>query len=128
VRILPTLLISCVSWMVANIMTESLLLLEAWQNCKMQIFYGALPEFFTNYFILIFSHCHKIMKLVGSHGSLSCLFIVKVMVWHFVQWLSQGYLHSVLCCLLNVVLEMSLQSCRYAGYMIFHTLFGSWWR
>jgi hypothetical protein len=34
---------------------------------------------------LFTSHCWELMKSVSSHGSLSQLFMKKVMVWHFVN-------------------------------------------
>jgi hypothetical protein len=34
--------------------------------------------------MLIYTHCWELMNSVGSHGSLSLLFVMKVMVCHFV--------------------------------------------
>jgi len=35
--------------------------------------------------MLIYTHCWELMNSVGSHGSLSLLFMMKVMVCHFVS-------------------------------------------
>jgi hypothetical protein len=35
--------------------------------------------------MLIYTHCWELMNSVGSHGSLSPLFMMKVMVCHFVS-------------------------------------------
>jgi hypothetical protein len=35
--------------------------------------------------MLIYMHCLELMKLVDSHGSLSLLFVIRVMVKHFVN-------------------------------------------
>jgi hypothetical protein len=48
------------------------------------------------------------MKLVGSHGSLSLLFMTKVMVWHFVSNSHKLWLHSSMC-YLKLLVEISLQ-------------------
>jgi len=34
---------------------------------------------------VLFTHYQELMKSVGSHGSLSLLFVMKVMVWHFMS-------------------------------------------
>jgi len=41
--------------------------------------------FWEDYYMLIYTHCWELMNLVGSHGSLSLLFVMKVMVCHFVS-------------------------------------------
>jgi hypothetical protein len=46
------------------------------QNC---------PKFWADHYILIYTHCWELMKSVGTNGSLSLLFMMKVMVWHFVS-------------------------------------------
>jgi hypothetical protein len=35
--------------------------------------------------MLIYTHCWELMNSVGSHGSLSLQFVMKVMVCHFVS-------------------------------------------
>jgi hypothetical protein len=42
------------------------------------------PSFWEDYYMLIYTHCWELMNSVGSHGSLSLLFVMKVMVCHFV--------------------------------------------
>jgi hypothetical protein len=39
----------------------------------------------ADYNLLIYTHCQKLMNSVGSHGSLSLLFMMRVMVWCFVS-------------------------------------------
>jgi hypothetical protein len=39
----------------------------------------------ADYNLLIYTHCQKLMNSVGSHGSLSVLFMMRVMVWCFVS-------------------------------------------
>ncbi len=59
--------------------------------------------------MLIYTHCWELMNSVGSHGSLSLPFMMKVMVCHFV-----GDSHEVMTALIVVlpiivVVEISLQ-------------------
>ncbi len=53
------------------------------QKCdklKTYILYNDLPKFKADYYVLIYTHCHELMKAMGSHGSLLLLFVMKVMV------------------------------------------------
>jgi len=43
------------------------------------------PKFWEDYYRLLHTHCQQLLKSVGSHGSLSLLFVMKVKVWHFVS-------------------------------------------
>jgi hypothetical protein len=43
------------------------------------------PSFWEDYYMLIYTHCWELMNSVGSHGSLSLPFVMKVMVCHFVS-------------------------------------------
>jgi hypothetical protein len=43
------------------------------------------PEIRWIYYIFFYTYCWELMKSVGSHGSLSLLFVMKVMVWNFVS-------------------------------------------
>jgi hypothetical protein len=59
--------------------------------------------------MLIYTHCWELMNSVGSHGSLSLPFMMKVMVCHFVS-----NSHEVMTALIVVlpsivVVEISLQ-------------------
>jgi hypothetical protein len=42
----------------------------------MQILYDGLPRFRADYYILIYTLSWELMKSVGSHGSLSLLFVI----------------------------------------------------
>jgi hypothetical protein len=52
---------------------------------RTQIVYNGLPKFWEDYYMLIYTHCWELMNSVGSHGSSSLLFVMKVMVCHFVS-------------------------------------------
>jgi hypothetical protein len=43
------------------------------------------PSSWEDYYMLIYTHCWELMISVGSHGSLSLPFVMKVMVCHFVS-------------------------------------------
>jgi len=55
--------------------------------------------------ILIYIHHLELMKSVGSHGSLSLLFMTKVMVWHFVSNSHKSYDCTHQCVILNFLLR-----------------------
>jgi hypothetical protein len=46
---------------------------------------GNATEFGRLFYTFYYTHCWELMKSVGSHCSLSLLFMMKVMVWHFVS-------------------------------------------
>jgi hypothetical protein len=52
--------------------------------------------------MLIYTHCWELMNSVGSHGSLSLPFVMKVMVCHFMTAL-------IVVLPIIVVVEISLQ-------------------
>ncbi len=58
--------------------------------------------------MLIYTHCWKLMNSVGSHGSLSLLFMMKVMICHFVSD-SHEVMTALIVVLPIVVVEISLQ-------------------
>ncbi len=109
-RILLTFFISDVSGVLANIMSES-------SHCfrKGNIYSGhrlcilVCPRFWEDYYMLIHTHCWELMNSVGGHGSLSLLFVLKVMVFHFVS--DSHEVMTVLIVMLPriVVVEISLQ-------------------
>jgi len=66
-------------------MTEPSLCFQKCERFRTLILYDDLPRFRADYYILIYTHCHELMKAVGSHGSLLLLFVMKVMVWHFMR-------------------------------------------
>jgi len=72
------------------------LLLEMWQKLRTQILYNSFPRFSPNCYVLIYTHCWEL----DSHGRLSLLFVLKVIVWHFVT-LIRIWLHSLSCYLPN---------------------------
>jgi hypothetical protein len=60
------------------------LLLEIRHNAGHR-FCDGLPKFWADYYIPIYTHLQELLKLVGSHGSSSLLFLMKVTIWHFVS-------------------------------------------
>jgi uncharacterized membrane protein YkvI len=58
--------------------------------------------------MLIYTHCWELMNSVGSHGSLSLLFVMKVMVCHFVSD-SHEVMTALTVVLPLIVVEISLQ-------------------
>ncbi len=59
--------------------------------------------------MLIYTHCWELMNSVGSHGSSSLLFMMKVMVCHFVSDSHEVMTALVVVLPLIVVVEISLQ-------------------
>jgi hypothetical protein len=59
--------------------------------------------------MLIYTQCWELMNLVGSHGSLSLLFVMKVMVCHFVSDSHEVMTALIVVLPLIVVVEISLQ-------------------
>jgi len=60
--------------------------------------------------MLIYTHCWKLMNSVGSHGSLSLLFVMKVMmVCHFVSNSHEVMTALIVVLPIIVVVEISLQ-------------------
>jgi hypothetical protein len=69
---------SYVSWLLVKIMTESW---HFWKTQETAYIYGL--DLNCEQIVIYFTHHLKLMKSVGSHGSLSLLFVMKVMmVWH----------------------------------------------
>jgi hypothetical protein len=70
------------------------------QKLGMQILYDSLPKNLDRLLhILMYHHCWELMKSVGSHGSSSVLFMMKVMVLHFVS----SYDLQSLSCLVQIM-------------------------
>jgi hypothetical protein len=59
--------------------------------------------------MLIYTHCWELMNSVGSHGSLSLPFMMKVMVCHFVSDSHEVMAALIVILPLIVVVEISLQ-------------------
>jgi hypothetical protein len=67
------------------------------------------PSFWEDYYMLIYTHCWEVMNSVGSHGSLLLLFVMKVMVCHFVSDSHEVMTALIVVLPLIVVVEISLQ-------------------
>ncbi len=67
------------------------------------------PSFWEDDYMLIYTHCWELMNLVGSHGSSSLLFVMKVMVCHFVSDSHEVMTALIVMLPLIVVVEISLQ-------------------
>jgi hypothetical protein len=67
------------------------------------------PSFWEDYYMLIYTHCWELMNSVGSHGSLSLPFVMKVMVCHFVSDSHEVMTALIVVLPLIVVVEISLQ-------------------
>jgi hypothetical protein len=75
------------------------------------------PSFWEDYYMLIYPHCWELMNSVGSHGSSSLPFVMKVMVCHFVSNSHEVMTALIVMLPLIVVVEISLQLHR--SYCIF---------
>jgi hypothetical protein len=67
--------------------------------------------------MLIYTHCWELMNSVGSHGSLSLPFVMKVMVCHFVSDSHEVMTALIVMLPLIVVVEISLQLHRSSLYL-----------
>ncbi len=67
------------------------------------------PSFWEDYYMLIYTHCWELMNSVGSHGSLSLLFVMKVMVCHFVSNSHEVMTALIVVLPIIIVVEISLQ-------------------
>ncbi len=67
------------------------------------------PSFWEGYYMLIYTHCWELMNSVGSHGSSSLLFMMKVMVCHFVSDSHEVMTALIVVLPIIVVVEISLQ-------------------
>jgi hypothetical protein len=67
------------------------------------------PSFWEDYYMLIYTHCWELMNSVGSHGSSSLPFVMKVMVCHFVSDSHEVMTALIVVLPLIVVVEISLQ-------------------
>jgi hypothetical protein len=59
--------------------------------------------------MLIYTHCWELMNSVGSHGSSSLPFVMKVIVCHFVSDSHEVMTALIVVLPLIVVVEISLQ-------------------
>jgi hypothetical protein len=67
------------------------------------------PSFWEDYYMLIYTHCWELMNSVGSHGSSSLPFVMKVMVCHFMSNSHEVMTALIVVLRLIVVVEISLQ-------------------
>jgi hypothetical protein len=61
------------------------------------------------WFNCVSTHCWELMNSVGSHGSSSLLFVMKVMVCHFVSDSHEVMTAPIVVLPLIVVVKISLQ-------------------
>jgi hypothetical protein len=96
-RILLTFLISNASWVLASVMSESShCFWKSNRNSGRRLCIMVCPSFWDDYYMLIYTHCWELMNSVGSHGSPSLPFVMKVMV-SLCEQLSWGY-DTTHCC------------------------------
>jgi hypothetical protein len=69
-------------------------------------------------FTFIYTHCWELMNSVGSHGSSSLPFMMKVMVCHFVSDSHEVMTALIVVLPLIVVMEISLQLYRSFPFYI----------
>jgi len=110
IRILLTFLICNVSWVLANITSESShCFRKGNRNSGRRLCIIVCPSFWEDYYMLIYTHCWELINSVGSHGSLSLPFVMKVMVCHFVSDSYEVMTALIVLLPLIVVVEISLQ-------------------
>jgi uncharacterized membrane protein YkvI len=73
--------------------------------------------------MLIYTHCWELMNSVGSHGSSSLLFVMKVTVCHFVSNSHEVMTALIVMLPLIVVVEISLQLHRSLFSSVEHAVF-----
>jgi hypothetical protein len=67
------------------------------------------PSFWADYYMFIYTHCSEPMNSVGSHGSSSLPFMMKVMFCHFVSDSHEVMTALIVVLPFIVVVEISLQ-------------------
>jgi hypothetical protein len=103
-------LISNVSWVLANITSESShCFRKGNRNSGRRLCIIVCPSFWEDYYMLIYAHCWELINSVGSHGSLSLPFVMKVMVCHFVSDSHEVMTALIVVLPIIVVVEISLQ-------------------
>ncbi len=87
------------------------MLLEMWQKLRTQILSNGLLEFGRVIVYLSIPCFYELMKLVGSHGSLLLLFIMKVMLSEFMIDSHKVYntLIDVFCFMLCIIHSIAVQ-------------------
>jgi hypothetical protein len=107
-RILLTFLIRNVSWVLANIMSSHCFR-KGNRNSGHRLCIIVCPSFWADYYLLIYTHCWELMNLVGSHGSSSLPFMMKLMFYHFVSDSHEVMIALIVVLPLIVAVEISLQ-------------------
>ncbi len=79
------------------------------RNSRHKLCIIVCPSFWEDYSMLIYTHFGKLMNSIGSHGSLSLSFVMKVMVCHFVSDLHEIMIAFTVMSPLIIVVEISLQ-------------------
>ncbi len=96
--------------MLANITSESShCFRKGNRNSGRRLCIMVCPSFWEDYYMLIYTHCWELMNSVGSHGSSSLPFVMKVMVCHFVSDSHEVMTALIVVLPLIVVVEISLQ-------------------
>jgi hypothetical protein len=72
------------------------------------------PSFWEDYYMFIYTHCLELMNSVGSHGSSSLLFVMKVMVCPFVNNSHEVMTALIVVLPLIIVMEIFLQLHRFS--------------
>jgi hypothetical protein len=100
----------CPTFELDNAKCKSSCLLEIQQKLRIRIFVNCLLELLTSVlYKFIYTYCWELMKSVGSHGSLSLPFMMKVMVCHFVSDSHEVMTALIVVLPLIVVVEIALQ-------------------
>ncbi len=101
---------SNVFWVLANITFESSHCFQKGnKNLGSRLCIMVCSSFWEDYYMLIHTHCWELKNLVGSHGNLSLPFVMKVMVYHFVNNFHEVMTALIIVLPLIVVVEISLQ-------------------
>jgi hypothetical protein len=97
-------------WIIYNITSESShCFRKGNRNSGRRLCIMVCPSFWEDYYMLIYTHCWERMNSVGSHGSSSLPFVMKVMVCHFVSDSHEIMTALIVVLPLIVVVEISLQ-------------------
>jgi hypothetical protein len=107
--VLNIFLINNVSWVLANITSKSSHCFQKGnKNSRQRLCMMVCPSFWEDYYMLIYTHCWELMNSLGSHGTSSRPFVMKVMVCHFVNDSHEVMTTFIVMLPLIVVVEISL--------------------
>ncbi len=105
--------------MLANITSEfSHCFRKGNRNLGRKLCIMVCPSFWEDYYLLIYTHCWELMNSVGSHGSSSLSFMMKVMVCHFVSDSHEVMTTLIVMLPLIIVVEISLQLHRSLKFFL----------